>query len=125
MICLDTHVVVWLYAGETSRLPARARDLIEAHELLISPMVLLEMQYLKELGRLKADPSAILAYLNQAIGLTICDLPFSRLVTEALGQTWTRDPFDRLITAGAAIRKAILLSMDATILAHYPEACWE
>jgi len=66
-----------------------------------------------------------LAYLGESIGLTVCDLPLIRVVTEAMGQSWTRDPFDRLITAGAALRKAPLLSKDATILAHYPAACWD
>ena len=39
MIYLDTHVVVWLYAGLTTRLTPTARDLLNASDLAISPMV--------------------------------------------------------------------------------------
>ena len=45
-IYLDTHVVVWLYAGETSKLSQAAEELINTNDLLISPIVLLEMNYL-------------------------------------------------------------------------------
>jgi len=47
-IYLDTHVVVWLYSGELSLLSEKACQLIEENELLISPLVLLELQYLFE-----------------------------------------------------------------------------
>ncbi len=51
MIYLDTHVVVWLYAGLTARLRPAARDLLNTSDLAISPMVFLELQYLYETGR--------------------------------------------------------------------------
>ena len=51
MIYLDTHVVVWLYAGLTTRLRPAARDLLNTSDLAISPMVCLELQYLYETGR--------------------------------------------------------------------------
>ena len=57
MIYLDTHAVIWLYAGEIDLFPAKAKDAIEASELLISPAVLLELQFLKEIGRIKVSPS--------------------------------------------------------------------
>jgi len=43
VIHLDTHVVAWLYAGPTDILPAAARRAIDEHELLVSPMVVLEL----------------------------------------------------------------------------------
>ncbi len=36
-IYLDTHVVAWLYAGRVDLLSTRARTLIDAEELRISP----------------------------------------------------------------------------------------
>jgi len=59
MIYLDTHVVVWLYAGDKKRFPAAVCKRIEDNELLISPIVLLELQYLKETGRLLVEPGVI------------------------------------------------------------------
>jgi hypothetical protein len=46
LIYLDTHVIAWLYAGQTERIPAAARKAVNESELLISPMALVELQYL-------------------------------------------------------------------------------
>lgn len=43
----DTHVVAWLYAGRVDLFSRRAATAIEDGELLISPMVTLELQYLQ------------------------------------------------------------------------------
>ena len=50
---LDTHVVVWLYQKDVKRISAVARKLIETEDLLISPAVLLEMEYLFEIGKIR------------------------------------------------------------------------
>lgn len=124
MIYLDTHVVVWAYAGEVDRFPPSVRQQIEENDLLISPFVLLEMKYLYEIERLTVEPGLIYENLASTIGLAVCDLPLMRVITEALPQSWTRDPFDRIITATAIARNAVLLTKDEGILAHYPKAFW-
>ena len=124
MIYLDTHVVVWLYAGEKKRFPAKAGKYIEENELLISPVVLLELQYLKEIGRLLVEPGVIYENLANTLTLNTCNLSFGKIISESLSQTWTRDPFDRIITAQALARDAVLLTKDGTILQNYPKAKW-
>ncbi len=124
MIFLDTHVVVWLYAGELERVPAEARCAIEEQDLLISPMVMLELQYLHETGRLRVEAHTIVAALAKTVGLRVCEWGFNQIVLEALSQTWTRDPFDRVIVAHAASRDMTLLTKDDTILANYKKAFW-
>jgi hypothetical protein len=53
MIDLDTHVVVWLYAFGSKKLSEQACELLErSPKLLISPMVLLELEFLQEIGKL-------------------------------------------------------------------------
>ena len=47
---LDTHVAVWLYEKDEERISRLARELIESSELLVSPMVLLEVEFLFETG---------------------------------------------------------------------------
>lgn len=64
-------------------------------------MVVLELEYPYEMERLKTPAAQILEYLESALDLGICLLPFHRLVMEALDMKWTRDPFDRLIVAQA------------------------
>lgn len=124
LIYLDTHVCAWLFAGLTERLSARGVDLIESRSVLISPMVRLELRLLAEIGRLDVGPGNVIDYLARNVGLRVCDLPFDRVVDQAIGQDWTRDPFDRLIVAQAALRKAMLLTRDRQIAAHYSEAVW-
>ncbi|VGO18283.1 Ribonuclease VapC22 [Pontiella sulfatireligans] len=124
MIYLDTHVVVWLYAGEFDRFPASASEFIEQNNLLISPAVLLELQFLKEIKRITADPMLVFQTLEETIGLQLCKLEFYKVVVGALSQSWTRDPFDRLIAAQASIRNASLLTKDRIIRRNCSTACW-
>jgi PIN domain nuclease of toxin-antitoxin system len=125
VIYLDTHVVAWLYAGLTDRFPAAVRRLLEENDLLVSPMVGLELQYLYEIQRTTEPSATVIGALGAAIGLQVCELPFPQVAAEALRQAWTRDPFDRLITAQAAVRQTPLITKDETIRAHYARAVWE
>jgi PIN domain nuclease of toxin-antitoxin system len=52
VVFLDTHITVWLYAGLIEKISQTAKKTIEANDLLISPMVKLELQYLFEIGRI-------------------------------------------------------------------------
>jgi PIN domain nuclease of toxin-antitoxin system len=92
MIYLDTHVVVWLYAGLTECLSPKAVDLIENNDLYISPMVMLELQYLREIERITAEPALMCENLASSIGLQICDRPFLRIsenLDSCFGVIWT------------------------------------
>ena len=124
MIYADTHVVAWLHAGRADLIPPRARTLMEDDSLLVSPMVVLELEYLFEAGRASESAHTVLQALGRDVGLRICDLPFAEVATKALRQSWTRDPFDRIIVAQAALRRAPLITKDATIRAHYDRALW-
>ena len=124
MIYLDTHVVVWLYAGELDKISTFAKALIEENDLLISPMVILELTYLQEIERISVEASVIVESLEAAIGLQVCRLSFHQLVMEAMAQNWTRDPFDRIIAANALCAKSKLLTKDAVILKNCPYAVW-
>ena len=52
-VYLDTHVVVWLAAGKISQITPKAQALIETADLLLSPMALMELEYLYELKRIR------------------------------------------------------------------------
>ena len=124
MMFIDTHVVVWLYAGELDRISPSAQQSLEEQDLLISPMVILELQYLRETGRLTVAAPVIVSTLKKSLNLQVCELSFNQIVLEALAQEWTRDPFDRIIVAHAAARNLPLLTKDDTILSHYKKAFW-
>lgn len=124
VIRLDTHVVVWLYTGETEQLSTVAIDAIEQHPLVVSPMVQLELSYLHEIGRLTIGGADIIADLERRIGLRRSDLALEALVDTAASLTWTRDPFDRLIVADALVAGAGLLTKDRIIHDHSTIALW-
>ena len=125
MIYLDTHVAVWLYDGELERLPRLAKELLEEHALRVSPMVVLELRYLYETDRITVDAPAIVEYLESAVGMRVCAIPFNRVVVEGLSIDWTRDPFDRLIIAQARAAQSRLLTKDRTIRSNVDFAVWD
>jgi PIN domain nuclease of toxin-antitoxin system len=124
VIYLDTHVVAWLYAGELDLFPKVVRTMLERDELLISPMVEFELQYLFEAKRTAEPGHVVVESLEREIGLARCGLPFAQVVTTALRQHWTRDPFDRIIVGQAQARRLPLLTKDDSIRRHYPDAVW-
>ncbi len=123
-VYLDTHVVVWLFSKEINKLSNRAVEIIEESELLISPMVVLELEFLYEIGRLKYTHKEILSSLAQSIDLKVCNLSFATVAKESTKHNWTRDPFDRLIVANAICNNRVLLSRDRKIRDNYNMAIW-
>ena len=126
MICyIDTQVAIWLNEANLAKLSPKALSLIRTADVRISPMAVVELEYLYEIGRVILKPQEILFKLGAEIGLTVCDHPFPAIAEMALGETWTRDPFDRIIVAHARSNGAApLLTKDELIRANYPNARW-
>lgn len=99
--------------------------MFERHELLISPMLVLEIGYLFETGRITEQANPIIDYLKARIGLAVCPAPFADIARRALAETWTRDPFDRIITAQARFADAPLATKVRVIMDNYANAVWE
>ncbi|MDA8113276.1 MAG: type II toxin-antitoxin system VapC family toxin [Acidithiobacillus sp.] len=121
---LDTHALVWLYAGVVERFAAESQRVIETHDLLVSPMALLEVQYLCEKGVVTVTPDTLFAELAQTIGLAVCTIPFAMVTRSAFALSWTSDPFDRLIVAQAMVYGRPLVSKDRLIAQYYPHTIW-
>jgi PIN domain nuclease of toxin-antitoxin system len=62
--------------------------------------------------------------LAAGIGLRVCDMPFRKVVDQAIAESWTRDPFDRLIVANAKAAAAPLVTRDERIRDNYSRALW-
>ena len=118
LIFLDTHVLIWLYAGKLKLFSNLALREIRKSNLCFSPVVKLELRYLYEIGKISEKPDKIVNALKQEIGLKEANDDFAAVVNEAINQGWTRDPFDRIISAQAKIRNAKLLTKDQTILSN-------
>ena len=120
----DTHTVLWLYAGETDRFSANAIEAIETFDLMVSPIVRLEMQFLLEIDRINEKPERIFKSLEKDFGVRVCGDPFYAVVEAAEQIGWTRDPFDRIIVAQAIVAQATLITKDSAIRKHYKHCIW-
>jgi len=121
---LDTHVIVYLYAGDPNLISNKAKLNIEKNELFYSPMVALELTYLYEIGRIKTKSEKILSYLNHQINLKECSSSFSQVIKESQLLNFTRDPFDRIIVAQASTNKSTLITKDRLITENYNLCIW-
>ena len=122
---IDTCGARWLVDGNIGKLTVAAKELIEKTDLLISPIVFLELQYLFEIGRVSQPAQEAYRYLHEQIGLSICQFPFHTVIACAASESWTRDPFDRLIVSHAKSNGgATLISADEQIRANYRQAIW-
>jgi PIN domain nuclease of toxin-antitoxin system len=122
---LDTNTLIWLAQGSLDGISPKADRLLKQADLLLSPMVLLELEYLYEIKRSKRPARDIQTKVEHDLGVRVCDLPFSSIVSGALDEKWTRDPFDRLIVANAKANGfAWLISADEEIARHYPRTVW-
>jgi PIN domain nuclease of toxin-antitoxin system len=124
MICLDTHVIVWLYQGEMGAFRPKALKLIEEEVLAISPAVSLELQFLREIGRLTIPSHEIVEDLKSRIGLSVLSDSFEMVAGSAARLSWTRDPMDRLIVGHAQAFGYTLITKDRMIRKHYTKALW-
>ncbi|MEQ8414944.1 MAG: PIN domain-containing protein [Imperialibacter sp.] len=121
---LDTHVVVWLYGGEISKISPRVISIIEESTLYYSSFVRLELKYLFEIGKIKVAPDIILKSLEIEIALVNRDSPLYVLVNNALEHSWTRDPFDRMIVSQAQLSDCMLVTKDSAIRENFRNAVW-
>jgi PIN domain nuclease of toxin-antitoxin system len=124
-VYIDTHIVIWLCEGSAEKLTPAASYAIESSEVEISPMVLVELEYLFEIKRIVKPPMALLDQLQTLIGLRMSDHPFAAVAKAAVFETWTRDPFDRLIVAQArSDGYSGLVTADEKIQQNYSKTIW-
>lgn len=122
---LDTNAVIRLAQASSRRFGREVSRLIERAELLISPVVLLELELLFEIKRIKLPSRDMQRKIEAELGVRVCSLPFAEIANAALDEKWTRDPFDRLIVANAKANGfAPLISADEKIAKHYPRTVW-
>lgn len=95
-----------------------------ATRILISPMVVLELQYLRDSGKISVDAGIVTRTLTRQLGAVVDEAGAGAAIINALSVGWTSDPFDRIITAHAMLTNAYLLSRDQIIRDNYQYAVW-
>jgi len=106
---LDTHVLLWRLL-EPKRLSLKAQAILkdDDNRFLVPTMVMLETQYLIEIGRIDLDMRDFLEVVSADDHYQF--LPFDeRVMVQAIHLNDTRDPFDRTILSHAlALHKSII-----------------
>jgi PIN domain nuclease of toxin-antitoxin system len=122
---LDTSVAVWLAQGDLTRITPTALDSIRNSNLLVSPMVALELAYLHEIDRITLSSQDVLLKLRAELGVDVSDSSFPSVIAIAVNEKWTRDPFDRIIVSHAkANGLSSLISPDEAIQKNYVKTVW-
>ncbi len=121
---LDTHAAVLLWSGRIEAFGSASTELLELAPLKVSPLVALEITYLREIGRLEANADRLLGDLESDLGVEVVDENLGKIVGKARLLSWTRDPFDRLLVATAQAHDAPFITRDRLIREHYSAAVW-
>lgn len=115
---LDTHFVIWIIT-DADRMASY--PWIEQYQPWgVSPVTLLEIQYLSEIGRIKIQNPQFTDALAEDPRFVIDEVPLVPLIRRAIELTWTRDPFDRLIAAHSSVRRLPLCTTDRNLRLHHP-----
>lgn len=115
---LDTHFVLWIVTG-ADRL--RSFPWLDRYRPWgVSPVSLLEIQYLAEIGRIEIQNPQFTDALVEDSRFVIDEIPLVPLMRRAIELTWTRDPFDRLIAAHSSVRRLPLCTTDRNVRENHP-----
>ena len=123
-IHLDTHVAVWIAAGQKRKLRA-VEATLRRGTMFISPLVIVELELLREIGRIHQPVDRVLEILMSDHGISEAAGDVGAVAHQARLLGWTRDPFDRFIVAHALACRATLLTADETIRKHCSQALWQ
>ena len=115
-IILDTHVVLWSLLAP-KRLSARARELIDDSEVLVSAATMWEIGIKTAIGRLDCDPRQILDAIQPA-GFDSLAISGQHAVIAAALPRLHADPFDRMLVAQAQAESALLVTRDTALRAY-------
>lgn len=114
---LDTHFVLWILTG-SSRLE-RFPWLDRYRPWKLSPVSMLELSFLGEVGRIEIKSPELFDRLAEDPRFLLDDVSSASLFRHGLDACWTRDPFDRLLAAHSTARRLPLVTVDRQILRHH------
>ena len=121
---LDTHVVIWLAAGEINRVPAALLERMEPADLVLSPIVRLELDLLHERKKIATAASDIIDKVAVEVGVREDTTSLARVVMAAVTpkRSWHNgDPYDRLILSAAIAGQALLVTKDVALRSAFPD----
>lgn len=109
-LLLDTHVLLWVLAGD-KRLTRSSRDILtSADTVVVSVVSAWEIALKAGAGKLRAPDD-----LEEAVresGLSMTTLDFADVAESARLPVRHSDPFDRMLVAQARVRGLTIMSKD-------------
>jgi PIN domain nuclease of toxin-antitoxin system len=123
-LLLDTHLVLWWMAGETSRISKKALAALgsDGLEPVVSAVTIWEAAIKRGLGKLES-PGDLLPQLEGA-GVELLPITARHADLVASLPLHHRDPFDRLLVAQATLEELPLVSDDAMLRRYEIEVVW-
>jgi PIN domain nuclease of toxin-antitoxin system len=115
-ILLDTHLLLWALS-EPRRLGRATLGLIERSEVHVSAASIWEIGIKAALGKLRADPFAVLSELDAA-GFASLSISGEHAAQVHRLAPLHRDPFDRLLIAQAQVEAMTLVTNDELLVAY-------
>ena len=125
-LLLDTHAVLWWFAGD-ERMPARVRSHIHEADLVwVSVVSAYEIKFKHRLGKLPLADSLVEA-LDEWMArddFRPLSLDFDHSIQAAAFEQAHRDPFDRMLIAQALAEDLAIVSRDTAFDAFSVRRIW-
>lgn len=115
-LLLDTHLLLWAVSAP-QKLSLATRKRLDDCEVFVSAASIWEVSIKAALGKLDADPAALLDEIEPA-GFRLLSVTGEHAAAVARLPTIHNDPFDRMLVAQARTEPLILLTNDS-VLARY------
>jgi PIN domain nuclease of toxin-antitoxin system len=124
----DTHAIVWLLTAPR-KLGAAARRAFQAADegpalCCVPAIVLVEVELLKERGRVGVSAKDVLRALTGRPGYAVVALDADQAL-EFAGLVGLKDPMDRLVVAAARATGSRLVSVDDALDGFGVERVWD
>ncbi len=109
-VLLDTHFLLWIVLDvpRIDEFPWLERY----RPWGVSPVSLLEVQFLAEVGRLEVRQPEFAGAIARDPRFILDEVGLVSLIEKALPLAWTRDPFDRLLAAHSEARRVPICTLD-------------
>ena len=125
MILLDTHVLLWLMAGDNKLGRLSKKQIDKAYhqgKLSVSAISFWEISMLQNKGRIELSDN-IQSWRKQLLRQGIVEIPIDGKIgiNSTNIENFHSDPADRLIVSTAILNDAVLITADGKILAWQGE----
>ena len=113
---LDTHLLLWAVSAP-QKLSLATRKRLDACEVFVSAASIWEVSVKTALGKLDADPAALLAEIEPA-GFRLLPVTGEHAAAVARLPLIHNDPFDRMLVAQAKTEPLLLITNDAALAGY-------